>query len=510
MGGFRVADGNEISSIRQGAAHNLHVVSVMVAAVGRRSVLLPIMLLALSSLSGGCFSSEAPAGLASRPETTPDVRPEVTPPTFLPPVYLGKQELGAEPNLAIAQDGTVYVAGLLGLWRSDDGGRTFRGLGENECYFIPTCEMPNPGLDGGGDGSLVVAPGGAVHWLGLSGQDSSLPYQRSTDRGETWSDPHDLNPGNETDRQWLSVDDDGTLFGVWRSFADEGDPCLVHEPICIVKPDAASNDTLQMAISRDGGDSWTRTFLAEDAITGPLATDPTSDSIYLPVNRDGLHVLRSRDGGATWNATTIREGIPAFGLYIFPVASVDAAGNVYVVWSEDPDNPLGNLGGWGAWFASRQVARPHVYMAVSRDGGETFSDPILVSDPVRPAVFPWIDAGAPGRVAISWYDAVLPTPSDRAPNLWNVAVAVSTTADLEQPTFAVGFATPEPHHLGPICTQGLMCSLTAGDRSLLDFFEIRIHPDGMPIVAYAADADEKMVFTRIFVTKMDGGPNLRH
>jgi hypothetical protein len=146
---------------------------------------------------------------------------------------------------------------------------------------------------------------------------------------------------------------------------------------------------------------------------------------------------------------------------------------------------------------------------VSRDGGETFSEPRLLSDPARPAVFPWIAAGDAGRIAVSWYDAVAPTPSDRTPNVWNVAVAMSVTADQPEPVFETAFATPQPLHVGSICTSGLFCSLTAGDRSLLDFFELRLLPDGSPILAFAGDDDAKMATVKVFTTRMTEGTKLR-
>jgi hypothetical protein len=47
--------------------------------------------------------------------------------------------------------------------------------------------------------------------------------------------------------------------------------------------------------------------------------------------------------------------------------------------------------------------------------------------------------------------------------------------------------TADPIHKGDICLNGLLCIL-GGDRSLLDFFELQIGPDGLANIAYADNA----------------------
>lgn len=476
----------------------------------RPRALLLALLLSTPLLAGCLAGDEVPSSTAGE-DGAAGRRPAVVPPSFLPPVELGDVELGAEPNVAVAPDGAVYVATPGALWRSDDLGQTYQPLGERSCFALPLCTGHNPGLAGLGDGSLAITRDGTVHWAGLGGG-YNVPYQGSTDRGETWSEPVEVAPGehNSTDREWITADDDGALYVVWRQSEYQESDCTYAFGICYILL-ADPVRTFNLNVSLDGGATWTSHVLPGDAITGPVAADPTSDAIYLPVNADGLHVLKSLDRGATWTKTTLREGIPVFGLYIFPVAAVDAAGNVYVVWAEDPDNPVPAPDlPYGYGFAvPRTAARPHVYLSVSRDGGATFSEPRLLSSGDRPAVFPWIAAGAEGRVVVAWYDAVLPNPSDRTPNAWNVAVAMSTTADAAEPVFETAFATPRPLHLGSICTSGLFCSLTAGDRSLLDFFEVNILPDGSPVLAFVGDHPVKMGMVKVYATRMTEGTPLR-
>jgi hypothetical protein len=46
---------------------------------------------------------------------------------------------------------------------------------------------------------------------------------------------------------------------------------------------------------------------------------------------------------------------------------------------------------------------------------------------------------------------------------------------------------PHSIHHGEVCLEGLLCA-TGGDRSLLDFFQIQLGPDGMANIAFANNA----------------------
>lgn len=416
------------------------------------------------------------------------MRPELVAPTFLAPIDLGSVTLGAEPSVAVAPDGTVYVTTPLALWRSDDGGKTYAALGKPFCpQGLPACpglEESDPGLVDGGDASLAVTKDGTVHWAGLGG---GIPYQRSTDKGETWSDDMDVSDGTGSDREWIVVDADDRVHAQWRGADDDGASIFIRR-------------------SDDAGLTWGNvTRVAEDGRQGPVAVDPTNTSVMLlPHTFDGrLFVARSADGGATWTDLEVRpvNGRP----FIFPIATFDANGTAYFVWSEDPDAPQQDLvlieGG-------RVVSIPTAYMVVSHDQGLTWGEPVSLSTPGVPALFPWIAAGDAGRVVVAWYEGQRPIPSNRVPNLFDVKVAMSVTADMPEPEFLVTQVNDEPVHVGAFCTEGLACTLTGGDRSMLDFFEVRILPDGSPVLAWAGDDSAKMARVKVFATRMDGGTSL--
>jgi hypothetical protein len=123
-------------------------------------------------------------------------------------------------------------------------------------------------------------------------------------------------------------------------------------------------------------------------------------------------------------------------------------------------------------------------MQASKDQGETWSAPLLLSDPSKDARFPWIAAGAPGRVAVVWYQNVNGVPGELLPDEWHVMLYESITADQDAPEGVTVQLTSEPNHLGSVCTSGTFC--LAADRSMLDFFEVAIDLQGQPVVAFAS------------------------
>lgn len=454
----------------------------------------------LIALLAGC--STPPAHPAATPETVDSPAPPIDPaaprpavqaPTFLPPVDLGTIELGAEPSVAVAPDGTVYVTTPLALWRSDDAGQTFKAIGEAGCAGglpLPSCpglEEYSPGLVGGGDGSMAVTADGTVHWAGLG---TGIPYQRSVDKGATWSKDADVSDGTGSDREWVTVDRDSGLLAVqWRGSDDKGSGIFLNT-------------------SLDNGLTWGKVHrVADDGRQGPIAHDPSSPWMILAHQTPGLlSVARSSDAGVTWQDTKV---IPVNGRpYIFPITAFDQNGTSYLVYAQDPDDPLTVVD--SAAEVSRTAATPHVYLQVSHDKGATWTPPRMLSTPGVPAFFPWIDAGAPGRVVIAWYEAEQPIPANRLPNVFDVKVALSSTADQKDGTFAVAKANTDPVHIGSFCTEGFACTTTGGDRSMLDFFEVRVHPDGHAVLAWAADDTVKQARIRVFAAKMTGGLDLLH
>lgn len=403
---------------------------------------------------------------------------------FARPLTLGTMTLGAEPSIAAAPDGTLYVTTPKAVWRSDDDGATWTNLGEMGCILgVPACpllEQPDePQVEGGGDADLWVTPDGRVHWLGLSGAAGAIPYQYSDDRGETWSAAVDLSDGASGDREWITSRPDGTLFASWRHFP-QGDSMIASRA------------------SYDGGATWTEiSRVADDTRMGGVCTDPTSPALALPYDPNGdVYVARSFDDGATWESVQAvddaRQG------QVFPVCAFDGAGNLYLVYAHDPDGPDVPVPVVG----DRPMEDVRVFLQVSTDKGATWSEPRQVNSAGTTAWFPWIAAGADGRIVVTWYQSDEGLPRWLTQDVW-VMAGVSIDATANPPSFAKVRVDPDPIHFGPECRENPGCT-----RSTLDFFEVAIHPDGFAAVTYAHDRMWPVPRVSVAVGVMDSGPRL--
>src|SRR5581483_7396558 len=153
----------------------------------------------------------------------------------------------------------------------------------------------------------------------------------------------------------------------------------------------------------------------------------------------------------------------------FPSAAIDSAGNLYAVWAMNNSRTNEYM----IWFTA------------SHDHGQNFYGPFQVSQGPGAAVMPWIAAGDNGRVEIVYYSTTTPVDPNVAPSTveWNVMFAQSLNANAREPAFTISQASHHVNHKGTICNQGLLCG--SGTRTLADFFQVAIGPDGLANISYA-------------------------
>ena len=209
---------------------------------------------------------------------------------------------------------------------SADGGRT----------FAAPVDLAQPIVQGGYQSRPAVTPDGVVHAIfpgggftaqappGQPAPESPVRpifYRRSTDRGRTWSDPVEIDPGSagfSNNRKHLLAADprSGTLYAVWYGIPK-------------TRPATGEDTDILMRVSRDGGASWSDVVTINDDAERPnvrhydpgisIAPNgrvdvawydfresvvPEADSESAPFNRGGYqHVYYSSsvDQGRTWS-----------------------------------------------------------------------------------------------------------------------------------------------------------------------------------------------------------------
>ncbi len=403
---------------------------------------------------------------------------------------LADQGAYGEPSLAITRDGrhiAVCVPGGKGttsVWYSSNDGRSF-GTSHTDS------------TNGGGDCEIDFLPDGTLLNADLEISDSAIRY--SKDFGKTWQGTQTA--GVEQDRQWFAHSRDGKkAYLVYHDFAAEGEFYAQSNDGGLTWPAELAaqpvNSPDQVALPGLGaGRPGTPASLVDQGVntfSGPMLISPDGREMYV------LYSVSDAKANATTatspafgpprgivvahkgpEATTFTNSyaVPSDGSStlsaIFPWGTVDSAGNVYVLFNSDQGSP-GHF---------------HTYYVVSRDKTKTWSKPVKVDDvPLgRGAqVFVTGAAGAPGVLDLAWYGERGAGGADDLSNVWSVHFAQVRNATSAHPSITRAVIASTIHR-GAIGLGGLIGQLEGGDRSLADFFELAIGPDGMAQIAYASN-----------------------
>jgi hypothetical protein len=418
-----------------------------------------------------------------------------------------------EPSLSIDPKGRIFVCGPGGAggagnagWFSHDDGKTFHRK-----------DTAGSMEDGGGDCELQYLPDGSLVTADLAVRTSVI--FRSTDGGKTFTQQADA--GTEQDRQWFAYD------------ARKKELYLVYHDIVA--------ETEQYVVSKDGGKTWSNPVLVNSAdqfagppnviaqqgetaslvdqgyntMSGPMLIDPKGGHQYVVYAvssaQDNLTsvggfgptrgiVVAHRgpeDSGFSNKYAVVSSGTPGGGAIngaIFPWGTVDPAGNVYVVYN------------------SSQGGSFHTYYVVSTDHAKTWSKPVRVDG--NPAtkgatVYATGSAGAPGVLDLAWYESDDAASPDDPSAHWYVDFAQVRNAAGKAPSITRSRISDHIVHHGSICQKGILCVSRLGDdRSLGDFFELAIGPDGMAQVAWTDNGNKGTTGApprRVFWAKQSSG-----
>jgi hypothetical protein len=292
----------------------------------------------------------------------------------------------------------------------------------------------------------------------------------SDDEGASWT--HAAAGCMETDHQ--------TLFaGPPRTSTTVGYPNVVYR--CAINAVALAGASTMSTCQRSltGGGSWLPpgqpAFVSQarappcDGALGHGFVD-AKGVVYLPKGYCGQPWLAmSKDEGLTWQRVQVanngmsKQGSAESGAESHEAGvGVDALGNVYYDWIATDRLP---------------------YLAVSRDGGSTWSPPISMAPPgVNEASLPALIAGGVGKIASVFMGSSnspgAPFSGDYAHTTWDGYITLSFNALDRQPTFEAVSVNPASDPLG----RGTCLSIRCGNVG--DFLDVRISPDGSAWAAF--------------------------
>jgi len=233
-----------------------------------------------------------------------------------------------------------------------------------------------------GDPAVAVDGGGTFYALCEEylnvGTTGNIRMMTSSDRGATWSAVRTIQ--SAPDKPWGGGGTtDGVVFVSWL-----GNPGGIKR-------------------SLDHGLTWGPVQSLGNIIHGTAITTSTTGLVHVPYNLDSnrnqLRYLRSKDNGATYDAP--RDLIPDMGTFCF---SCSPRQHPIVGSSADPTGRTVAIT-WASRMPGGQ-ADDDVWLLYSRDGGDTWTQPIRVNDnPTASRQFEsWVAVDNYGRVHVAWTD----------------------------------------------------------------------------------------------------------
>ncbi len=284
---------------------------------------------------------------------------------------------------------------------------------------------PNPDRRTQGDDAVVFSSDGTAYhsYISFTQLRADRPLNaangifatRSSNGGDTWSDPVPVVDHINTvepfeDKPWITVDRQsasdhkGNVYVSWTRFDRYGSsaPSDSTQILFSRSTDGARNFLMPYDISDHGGNALDSSNTVEGAVpaVGPDGT------IYVGwAGPRGIVVDRSTDGGLSFGKDIkVADNPGGWDMHVdginrtngLPVTAVDVSssthrGSVYINWVD------------------QRHGDPDVYLAYSRDQGQTWSDPVRVNQDAigngKAQFFSWMSVDpATGHIYIAYYD----------------------------------------------------------------------------------------------------------
>lgn len=389
-----------------------------------------------------------------------------------------------EPSILTSKGLTVVDTFGPTVWTSANHGKTWT-LVKPEDIDITGCPSGDADHTILGDGSILADN------LCLAGP-SNLLY-RSTDKGKTFHPAGEAGavPGEagvDSDRQWLAPDPHNPkvvymsyhdLAGpnIWVARSTDGGTTFPQRvPVTAFTPTAFAD--------AEGGNTSARPLIdprRESTLYVTYAySDPVTSNSAAPTEPDfvlrKIGIAISKDNGLTWTNVVAYDGTAQKARvgHPFTTATIDAAGNLYVAFSQrlEPSKKTG------------------VYMIRSTDQGKTWSKPFLVNTPSNGSnVMPSIASPRAGVVDFAYYSTKVADFDSKAGE-WAVEFSQTKNALAAHPTFSHSRVGGTSHYKD-ICLAGTLCAVTGGNRNLSDYLGLTIDAKGLAQIVWTEDSETR-------------------
>jgi hypothetical protein len=467
---YRQSDGQVVGSSTLGGETQEQVVLVSPIPGDYEARITPF-LVTMSSYSGSAVLNFTNGGPVNNP-TFPTGGIAFGPATIVDP-----QRTEGEPLVHIDQFGNIWESGPWGF--STGQGFVAKSTDHGDSFHIvsPAGIRPNITPVGGGDSDIITDDQGFAYFADLEGL-TNIGIAVTNDGGNNWKTSPVAAQNTAVDRQWLAVDNgatasplDNTIFLTYRQ-AVQGSQILSSPG------STGPMDTMGGLVFTNAGSGTGPQFVATGAPCGRLTFDPVLRYLYLPCLRsDHVEITRAHVDPMQRTGlmfTTLAGPVSPGGAvgHLFASLTTDQAGNVYLVWVDTKNQ--------------------NVYLSTSTDTGTTWSTPLQVNgNPANTNVMPWAIAGAAGTVDIVFYGTSARGDPNSFPSWLNNRQAATgvkwftyfvqvqgATSKTTAPTLHQVQASEHPTDYGQLCTQGLGCTISGGDRTLADFFSVAVDAKG--------------------------------
>ena len=254
---------------------------------------------------------------------------------------------------------------------------------DNGATWSKNVSIPNVSGQFVGDPAVAIDGAGTLYavcqeYLNVDQGTGNVRLMTSKDKGVTWSSVSTIQ--SAPDKPWAGGGpDDGTVFVSWLGNA------------------------AGIKRSTDHGATWGTTQSLGNIIHGTAIVTSTTGLVHVPYNLDSnrnqLRYVRSKDGGTTWEKYV--DLIPDMGRFCFecsprqhPIvgAAADPTGRtVAITWTSTMTGGDGD---------------DDVWLLYSKDGGETWTEPLEVNDNTTASrqIQSWVGVDACNRVHVAWTD----------------------------------------------------------------------------------------------------------